>query len=44
MDRSLWVRCAAIVIQAAMLTGCATWQGMKEDVRTLGRGIENVAK
>jgi predicted small secreted protein len=44
MDRSHWLRCAAIAILAAVLTGCATWQGMKEDVRTLGRGIENVAK
>lgn len=44
MDRSLGLRCAAILILAAVLTGCATWQGIKEDARTLGRGIENVAK
>jgi predicted small secreted protein len=38
------LRYAVIIVLVGALAGCATWQGMKEDVKTLGRGIENVTK
>jgi predicted small secreted protein len=34
----------ALVLLVATLGGCATFRGMGEDIKTLGRGIENMAK
>jgi len=35
---------AVLMVLAAGLGGCATFRGMGEDLKTLGRGIENMAK
>jgi predicted small secreted protein len=34
----------AILLLVSGLAGCATFRGMAEDIKTLGRGIENATK
>lgn len=33
-----------LLLAALLLAGCATFEGLKEDTRSLGRGIEKVFK